>query len=157
MYRLQQDPNRPLVLALNLHSSNSGPNDPPWFYPHFGSGPQYTPAQQRLWNNQIRYIDGVKANYDGPIANPPREGGKGVLNSDFQESWMWFNKQDQTNAITFESVYSKGGLPHWILPEDNRRIGDAIAKAIADGQTQVPVPRIRRSELAMRAVGSGAI
>lgn len=159
MRRLMLNKNRPVILALNLHSSNSKLDDPPFFYPHFGSDPtKYTGEEQNLWNKQIRFIGQVGSHYSGPIAAPPAEGGKGFLKINFPETWWWHNKKDHVNAITFETVYGRAGLERLVTPADYRKLGEAIAEALADGESQPLLSHSTRSSaLASRVHSSGAI
>lgn len=121
----------PVVLALNLHSSNSDPDTAPFFFPHFGSDPaKYTRAQQNLWRAQNDFIKAVAAQFDGRIEQPPADGGAGFLNSWFPETWWWVNRQEAVNAITLETTYGRAGFDHWINEEDLRNLGGAVARAI---------------------------
>ena len=128
-----QDGQAPVVLALNLHSSNSEPDTAAFFFPHFGGDPaRYTPAQQTLWNHQIAFITDVARHYDGRIEQPPPEGGAGFLNSWFPETWWWIHRQEAVNAITLETTYGRAGFDHWVRPDDLRDLGVALARAIND-------------------------
>jgi hypothetical protein len=126
-----QDAAAPVVLALNLHSSNSEPDTAPFFFPHFGSDPvRYTPAQRALWSKQIAFITEVARYFDGRIEQPPADGGAGFLNSWFPETWWWNHAQEAVNAITLETTYGRAGFDHWIQPPDLRNLGVAVARAI---------------------------
>lgn len=129
------DEKDPVVLALNLHSSNSRPDMKAFFFPHFGSGAKYTDAEQTLWNKQIHFIQLVAGHYGGRIEAPPLEGGKGFLNSYFPETWFWYNRKEKTTAITLETTYSKAGFDHWVTPKEWRELGVAVANAINDMDT----------------------
>jgi len=124
---LQLNKNQPVILALNFHSSNSGANDPASFYPHFGSAEQYTDQQKNLGKRQTDFIRQVDLHYESPIQSPP---GEGFLTY-YPETWWWHNKKDEVNAITLETAYGRAGLGHWITPENYRKLGKAIAEAIA--------------------------
>jgi len=127
-----QDAAAPVVLALNLHASNSDPDTAAFFYPHFGSDPaRYTPAQQNLWSRQLAFVEAVARAYDGRIEQPPAEGGAGFLNTPFPETWWWTQRQDAVNAITLETVYGRAGFDHWVTQADLRALGVAVAQAIA--------------------------
>ncbi|HRB70939.1 MAG TPA: M14-type cytosolic carboxypeptidase [Flavobacterium sp.] len=126
------DKKDPVVLALNLHSSNSKPETHAFFFPHFGSGSGYTQEEQQLWGNQIAFIQSVAEHYEGRIEPPPLEGGKGFLNSYFPETWFWYNRKEKVTAITLETTYSKAGFDHWVTPKEWRELGVAVAKAIGD-------------------------
>ena len=133
------DAQAPVVLALNLHSSNSNPDTAAFFFPHFGDDPgRYSPAQRNLWRRQIDFIERVAVEYDGRIERPPSEGGAGFLDSAFPETWWWSHKQDAVNAITLETTYGRAGFDHWITQDDLRRLGAAVARAI-DGLGSAPV------------------
>ncbi|PWU09513.1 MAG: hypothetical protein C5B47_03320 [Verrucomicrobia bacterium] len=134
MWRLQLNQNQPVILALNLHSSNSSVNDPAFFYPHFGAGDQYTERERNLWATQTNFMRQVDLNYEGPI-QAPQEGGRSFLTSYFPETWWWHNQKDRVNAITLETVYGKAGLGYWITPEDYRKLGKAVAAAIGGGNS----------------------
>ncbi|GAA4334297.1 hypothetical protein GCM10023144_26410 [Pigmentiphaga soli] len=130
------------ALALNLHSSNAEPDKPAFFVPHFGSDPAaYTDAQRALWQRQARFAELVDAYYDGPIW-PVREGGQSFLEHYFPERWWWASQQDAVDALTLETTYGRGGLGRWIEPDDLRRLGEAVAQAIAamDDGTAEPMP-----------------
>ncbi len=136
----------PVVLALNLHSSNAEPDTAAFFFPHFGSdAAKYTPAQQSLWRAQNAFIKGVAVQFDGRIEQPPAEGGAGFLNAWFPETWWWVNRQEAVNAITLETTYGRAGFDHWINQEDLRNLGAAVARAInamslqASGISRAPV------------------
>ncbi len=131
------DAEAPVVLALNLHSSNSEPDTAAFFFPHFGSDPtRYTAAQRTLWSAQIDFISDVARHYDGRIEQPPADGGAGFLNSWFPETWWWNRRQESVNAITLETTYGRAGFDHWIRPDDLRRLGGAVARAIHDQSLQ---------------------
>lgn len=125
----------PVVLALNLHSSNSAPDTAAFFFPHFGSDPlRYTPAQRTLWAAQLAFIQSVARHYGGRIEQPPEEGGAGFLNAWFPETWWWTHRQEAVNAITLETTYGRAGFDHWVTQDDLRGLGVAVAKAILDGE-----------------------
>jgi hypothetical protein len=131
------DADAPVVLALNLHSSNSEPDTAAFFFPHFGSDPaRYTPAQRALWSSQIDFISNVARHYDGRIEQPPADGGAGFLNSWFPETWWWNRRQESVNAITLETTYGRAGFDHWIRPQELRNLGVAVARAIHDQSLQ---------------------
>ncbi|MFS4430876.1 M14-type cytosolic carboxypeptidase [Chryseobacterium sp. S90] len=120
----------PVVLALNLHSSNSDINTPAFFFPHFGPGNNYDSRQQNLWNKQINFIQTVASFYNGRIEAPPTDGGNNFLNTYFPETWFWYNKRDLVNAITLETTYSKAGYDYWVTPKEWKQLGVALAHAI---------------------------
>lgn len=123
----------PVVLALNLHSSNEAPDTAAFFFPHFGSDPQlYTVAQQNLWKKQLNFIKLVAKHYDGRIERPPVDGGSKFLRSFYPETWWWTNTEDAVNAITLETTYGRAGFDHWVTQDDLRNLGIAVAKAIKD-------------------------
>ena len=132
------DGQAPVVLALNLHSSNSSPDTAAFFFPHFGDDPgRYTSAQRNLWRRQIDFIERVAIEYDGRIERPPAEGGAGFLDSAFPETWWWAHAQDAVNAITLETTYGRAGFDHWVTKDDLRSLGAAVARAI-DGLGSTP-------------------
>ena len=127
------DAQAPVVLALNLHSSNSEPDTAAFFFPHFGSDPtRYSAEQQALWSRQLSFISDVARHYDGRIEQPPAEGGAGFLNSWFPETWWWTHRQESVNAITLETTYGRAGFDHWVRQDDLRELGVAVARAIND-------------------------
>ena len=123
----------PVVMALNLHSSNSAPDTAAFFFPHFGTDPvRYTPAQRALWATQLAFISSVARHYDGRIEQPPEDGGAGFLNSAFPETWWWTHRQEEVNAITLETTYGRAGFDHWVTQDDLRALGVAVARAMLD-------------------------
>jgi hypothetical protein len=133
------DAEAPVVLALNLHASNSSPDAAAFFFPHFGSDPaKYTGPQRALWGKQLDFIRRVAVAYDGRIEQPPAEGGAGFLESAFPETWWWSHRQDAANAITLETTYGRAGFDHWVTPSDLRALGVAVAKAIESLGTPPP-------------------
>ena len=133
MYPLLLDQQTPVVLALNLHSSNSEPDTAAFLFPHFGSDPkQYTEAERNLWAKQINLIKLLALRYGGRIEMPPPDAGRGFLKSYFPETWWWKNQRDAVNAITLETTYGRAGFNHWITQDDLRDLGRALAEAIYD-------------------------
>jgi hypothetical protein len=133
------DAEAPVVLALNLHSSNSSPDSAAFFIPHFGSDPaKYSPAQRSLWGKQLDFIQRVALAYDGCIEQSPAEGGAGFLDSAFPETWWWSQRQDAVNAITLETTYGRAGFDHWVTQADLRALGAAVASAIEALDTPSP-------------------
>ena len=122
----------PVELALNLHSSNSDPDTGAFFFPHFGSGPNYSALEQSLWKKQLAFIKMMAKNFDGRIEQPPLDGESGFLNSNFPETWWWMNKADVVNAMTIETTYGRAGFDHWVTEDDLRSLGVALAKTIND-------------------------
>ena len=121
----------PIDLALNLHSSNSAPDVPAFFFPHFGSDPEkYTPAQRVMWNNELKFITLVGQNYHGRIEAPPEDGGMGFLNSYFPETWWWYNRGEHAMAMTLETTYGKAGYDDWVTEDNQRELGVALVKSI---------------------------
>lgn len=129
------DQDAPVVLALNLHSSNADPDTAAFFFPHFGSDPKYSPAQQNLWQQQLAFIKLMAINFDGRIEQPPQNVGAGFVNTFFPEAWWWAIKEDAVNAMTLETTYGRAGFDHWITEEDLRNLGVALAKSINDLNT----------------------
>lgn len=122
-----------VVLALNLHSSNSAPQKAAFFYPHFGNDTQkYSAPERALWNKQLQFIASVSRHYDGRITPPPAEGGNSFLKTAFPETWWWKNKKDAVNAITLETTYGTAGFDHWVAQNDLRNLGVALLKAITE-------------------------
>lgn len=123
----------PVVLALNLHSSNTEPDTAAFIFPHFGSDPEkYSAAQQHLWSKQNAFIRSVAMHYDGRVEPPPVDGGNTFLNSFYPETWWWENTADAVTAMTAEVTYGRAGFDHWVTQNDLRNFGVAIAQAIAD-------------------------
>jgi hypothetical protein len=128
----------PVVLALNLHSTNSSPDTAAFFFPHFGNLAKYAETEQSLWKKQISFIKSMAVHYDGRIEQPPLdEGGSGFLNNAYPETWWWVNKADAINAITLETTYGRAGFDHWITQDDLRNLGVALAKTINEMNTQL--------------------
>ncbi len=126
------DNNAPVSFALNLHSSNSDPEEPAFLFPHFGNSNDYNSEEQNLWNNQISFIRSLAIHYDGKIQKPAREGKRGFLRSWFPETWWWYNAKDQVTAITLETTYGKAGFDHWVTKDNWRELGVAVAKSFND-------------------------
>jgi hypothetical protein len=126
-----QDALSPVVLALNLHSSNSTPDTAAFLFPHFGSdATRYSAAQRNLWSKQIAFINALAGHYDGRIEMPPPEGGAGFLATPYPETWWWTQAQDGVNAITLETTYGRAGFDHWVTQADLRALGSALARTI---------------------------
>ncbi len=133
--RLMTDSGPPVVVALNLHASNSEPDIRTFFFPHFGALEQgYSATQAALWNSQLRFIDLLATRYgDDLLEPPPADGGAGFANNPFPETWWWTNFQDQVMAMTIEMTYGRAGFaPRWITPDDTRQLGSALLLAIGD-------------------------
>lgn len=133
--RLMTDGGPPVVIALNLHASNSEPDIRTFFYPHFGTVAQgYTAPQTALWDSQIRFIDLLAARYDADLLEPvPENGGSSFAANPFPESWWWTNFQDRVMAMTIEMTYGRAGFaPLWVTPDDIRQLGASLALAIGD-------------------------
>ncbi|MCY1403097.1 hypothetical protein D9M71_182640 [compost metagenome] len=125
-----RDTQHPVVLALNLHSSNEAPGTQAFFFPHFGPGASYSDTERDLWHTQIAFIQSVASHYEGRIESPPADGGRGFLGSDYPETWYWYNTQNRVNAITVETTYGKAGFDDWVTPVQWRALGKAAALAI---------------------------
>jgi hypothetical protein len=125
-----RDTQYPVILALNLHSSNSEPDTPAHFFAHFGAGVRYSEIENDLWRRQVAFIQSVARHYEGRVENPLAEGGRDFLACDYPETWFWFNTQNQVNAITVEATYGKAGFDHWVTPVQWRALGKALARAI---------------------------
>ncbi|MCY1398614.1 Zinc carboxypeptidase [compost metagenome] len=125
-----RDTQHPVVLALNLHSSNEPLNTPAFFFPHFGPGDSYSDTEKALWHKQIAFVQSVASHYEGRIESPPADGGRGFMKSFYPETWYWYNTQDKVNAITLETTYGKAGFDHWVTPVQWRALGKAVALAI---------------------------
>lgn len=133
--KLMTDNGPPVLIALNLHASNSEPDIRTFFFPHFGSTAQgYTASQASLWDKQLRFIDLLAARYGAELLEPaPENGGAGFANNPFPETWWWVNFQDQVMAMTIEMTYGRAGFaPRWITPDDTRQLGRALLSAIGD-------------------------
>ncbi len=125
----------PIIIALNLHASNSEPDCRPFFFPHFG--PEYLgykEAEASLWNRQLRFIGCLANHYGADMLEPlPDEGGSSFATKSYPESWWWKNFKDDVMAITLETTYGRAGYaPRWIDPDDLRRLGRDVALAIRD-------------------------
>lgn len=125
----------PIIIALNLHASNSEPDIRPFFFPHFG--PEYLGYKEReasLWDKQIRFIGSLARHYGADMLEPvPDEGGSSFATKSYPESWWWKNFQDGVMAITLETTYGRAGYaPSWIAPDDLRKLGRDVALAVRD-------------------------
>lgn len=129
----------PVTAALNLHSSNSEPGRPVFFFPHFGPGPLgYTADEAALWSRQVTFIDLVAEYYGrSQIEPPPAEGGSSFAQNQFPETWWWYNTGPDVMALTLETVYGRAGFDHWVTPEDIRPLGAAIGQALIEYHDQL--------------------
>lgn len=133
--RLMTDGGPPVVIALNLHASNSEPDIRTFFFPHFGANELgYSPTQAALWGNQLRFIDLLATRYGvGLLEPPPADGGAGFANNPFPETWWWKNFQERVMAMTIEMTYGRAGfMPGWVTPDDTRQLGAALLLTIGD-------------------------
>ncbi len=124
-----------VTVAINLHSSNSGPDRPAFFFPHFGpEALGYTPDEALLWTNQVAFIDAVAAHYgEDLIDDVPAEGGRSFTANYFPETWWWLNRGPAVMAITLETVYGRAGFaPEWVTPAEMRDLGLAVGRALLD-------------------------
>jgi hypothetical protein len=137
----------PVALALNLHSSNSDPDTGAFFFPHFGSTPNYSAHEQNLWKKQLAFIKLLAKNFDGRIEQPPLEGGAGFLNSFYPETWWWANKTDTVNAMTLETTYGRAGFDHWVTEDNLRSLGGALAQSI--NEMNAPQAQSKESDMSM--------
>ena len=142
----------PVTMALNLHSSNSEPDTAPFFFPHFGPAALgYTADEVALWTQQLAFADAVEAFYGtGRIEPRPAEGGPSFVTGNFPESWWWENTHADVMAMTLETVYGRAGFaPRWVVPDDLRALGHALALAmlayhglpVVAARTQPEAPR----------------
>lgn len=146
--RLMTDGGPPVVIALNLHASNSEPDVRTFFFPHFGTTAQgYTATQAALWGRQLTFIDLLAARYSANLLEPaPENGGSGFVNSPFPESWWWANFQDTVMAMTIEMTYGRAGFaPRWVTPDDTRQLGSALLWSIGDYCSGAAVKAARKS------------
>ena len=121
------------TVALNLHSSQSERATRPFFFPHFGpESLGYTKEQVTLWNNTIRFINLVKGYYGPELIEPsPEEGGDSFVTANYPESWWWANYGSRVMAVTIETTYDQSGFtPDYVTPDDLRRLGQSVGRAI---------------------------
>jgi hypothetical protein len=140
---LMSDGGPPVVMALNLHASNSEPDIRPFFYPHFGPAARgYTPVEVSLWEQQLRFIGNVATRHRVDLIEPvPDDGGGSFATKTYPESWWWANYQDQVVAMTLEMTYGRAGYaPRWIEPNDVRDLGADLALGILDYYRGVAIP-----------------
>ncbi|WP_028315596.1 M14-type cytosolic carboxypeptidase [Desulfatibacillum aliphaticivorans] len=120
------------MVGFNLHSSNSPVDTPAFAYPHFGDDPAtYTAKEISLWKKSLYLIHLITQEY-GFFSAPPAEGGSSFVTKYYPESWWWANMGDDCLAITIETVYSKGGMDHWLTQDDIRDLGVATTLALYD-------------------------
>ncbi len=138
-------------VALNLHSSAGEPDDGAFFFPHFGPRAKgYGAAEANLNRKQKRFIDEMRRVHGAPWFNPPAEDGKAsFVHRALPESWWWRNYKDQVMAMTVESTYGRAAhSSRWVTPEDMRRMGFSMGRALLrylDGE-----PRPQRNVLEAR-------
>ncbi|MGB0894153.1 MAG: M14-type cytosolic carboxypeptidase [Parashewanella sp.] len=127
----------PFFMALNLHGTQTAPNEPAFFFPHFGTQAQgYNSVQEKLWRNSLHYIDQVrqfygKANGKWLIKPNPTEGGTTFVEDSYPESWWWANFKSNVTALTLETTYEHSGFePEYITPERLRRLGASLMQGI---------------------------
>lgn len=140
---LMSDGGPPVVMALNLHASNSEPDIRPFFYPHFGPAAKgYTPVEVSLWEQQLRFIGNVATRHGVDLIEPvPDDGGGSFATKTYPESWWWANYQDRVVAMTLEMTYGRAGYaPRWVVPNDIRDLGADLALGILDYYRGVAVP-----------------
>jgi hypothetical protein len=78
---------------------------------------------------------------------PPDDGTRAFLKKSVPESWWWRNFKDQVMAVTIESTYGMAGNSHrWVKPDDMRRLGAALGRAIAryHGLERAPAKKTSR-------------
>jgi hypothetical protein len=124
----------PVTMALNLHASAGEPEDNVFIFPHFGPEPRgYRPDEARLYGKQVDFIHELCSIQGKHWFNvPPDDGTRAFLAKSIPETWWWHNFQDKVTALTIESTYGlAGGSRHWVKPEDMRRLGASLARAIA--------------------------
>ena len=141
MFKLSQS-DSPFIMALNLHSTQSDPDRQAFFFPHFGPESRgYNRNEAQLWNNTIRFIDGVRDHYKNEqgeplIENTPDQGGRSFVDKSYPESWWWANFGSNVMAVTMETTYEKAGYQQgFVTPDRLRNLGAALMKSL-DEYTQ---------------------
>lgn len=135
----------PVVLALNLHSSNAEPDTAAFFFPILAVTPRNTPPRSRVCGVRRMLSSRAWPCSSMDASSSPAEGGAGFLNAWFPETWWSVNRQEAVNAITLETAYGRAGFDHWINQEVCRNLGAAVARAInamslqASGISRAPV------------------
>lgn len=140
---LMRDGGPPVVMALNLHASNSEPDIRPFFYPHFGPlSHGYLPVEASLWDKQLLFISNVALRHGVDMIEPvPDDGGGSFATKTYPESWWWANYQDRVLAMTLEMTYGRAGYaPRWIEPGDMRELGSSLVLGIRDYYSGEAVP-----------------
>lgn len=121
----------PVAMAINLHASNTPPEQPAYFIPHFGSNlGHYSKQEVALWHNMFALSQAVNHCYGGRIDHRLGEGGYAFLDKHYPETWWWSNQQDKVLAVTLETTYGKAGFDHWITEDDLRALGAALVQGI---------------------------
>lgn len=125
----------PVTAALNLHSSNSPPERPVFFFPHFGpESLGYTVDEARLWDSHVSFITSVERYYgEGFIDDIPDEAGRFFATANYPETWWWLNLGADVMAITLETVYGQAGFaPEWVTPTEIEDLGLAVGLALLE-------------------------
>jgi hypothetical protein len=133
------------LLAFNLHSSNSPPDQEVFAFPHFGSDSiLYTSQEIALWNKSIHFLTLLADNYDQRV-DTNASGGDAFLNFYYPETWWWAVRADRAVAMTIETVYGKAGFSHWVTRDDLRELGRSFTQSVYDyHNTQLAAPMLLR-------------
>ncbi|RYV03655.1 hypothetical protein SOPP22_03190 [Shewanella sp. OPT22] len=136
MFKLSKS-DSPFIMALNLHSTQSDADRQAFFFPHFGpESLGYSTNEAQLWNNTIRFINGVRDNYKNEQGEPlieatPDQGGRSFVTNTYPESWWWANFGDKVMAVTMETTYEKAGYQQgYVTPDRLRNLGVALMKSL---------------------------
>jgi hypothetical protein len=123
----------PPSVALNLHASAGEPEDRMFFFPHFGPKARgYGDDESALYARQIAFIDAVRDVAGKAWLNaPPKDGKRTFLAKAIPETFWWKHRGASVTALTVEAAYGRSPLGRWTTPADLRRLGEALAKAIA--------------------------
>ena len=124
----------PVTMALNLHSSGGEPEDGVFAFPHFGPEERgYGPEEARLFAQQSAFVKQLKAVHGAEWFGPlPVDGTRAFLRSAVPETWWWHHFRDQVTALTIEATYGRSARGrNWVQPEDLRRLGASLGRAIA--------------------------
>ena len=131
----------PFLLALNLHSTQSSPERRAFFFPHFGPAALgYSTDEAELWNNSLRFINGVRRHYtneqgESLIEDNPQQGSNSFVSKSYPESWWWANFGPKVMAVTMETTYEKGGYQQgYVTPDRLRNLGQALMESLLEYQ-----------------------
>ena len=135
------------IIAINLHSSNSPPEQKVYAFPHFGDdGEVYSDSEINLWNNSNHFLELLNIHYDSRV-DTTASGGSAFLNYFYPETWWWRQRQENALAMTLETTYGKAGYDHWVTEADLRTLGKSFTLSVFDYHDDIdPLPLIQSTQ-----------